>query len=736
MKTIKTMLLLTVATLLVGLAAAQPINDKAKADYLYASYAYAQAIPLYKAVLKHDSTSVEVLHRIASCYRLTGNAAQAAKYYGLLHKKGNLSNNEPLCYAQTLLLLGNIAEANKVMVSYQLAAEAPQPSLTYASATSYGDFIGALKLTVTNLERANTPNSEIGATFFDAGILYSTNTYFNDYLSNNHAWTNKDFYNISLLTPCGDVVNTPELNSKYNNAPAFYCPANRKLYVTQNVTSPRTLAHQPGRQASLRVEVFAFNEAKNRWDKAEPFPFNNPAFSVGHVAVSPSGNTLVFSSNKPGGRGGMDLYIATRHGGSWSDPVNAGPAVNTPGNETFPAFFDNSTLFYSTDGIPLMGGMDIYYTHLDGMQCTVPTPMAYPISSSSDDFGIQFAADNRSALFVSNRPGGVGDDDIYQVDIIHPAIPDKVIAGLIVDKVTKLPLAHARIALYDFSDNLLDSVTSDDGGRFSATVPEPISIQFEGRYPDYFANRSTASLGGEGAYHVLVELLPKINVSVYGLVVDRNTAQKLDSVKVRLVDNSTKRPIFTALTDESGSFLRHIGAFAGEVRLDLGISLERRGYYPKYLDLAYIITRSGQINLTEKMDLGMEPLTAGRRSMDSMLKPIHFDFNRWAIRPDAAAELNKIVALVKADPSLRIDIESYTDCRGSDLYNLELSKKRAQATVGYLVQKGVPSAVLTYKWYGKGKPAVSCLCERGAKASCTSRDHAQNRRTEFYIIKP
>ena len=147
---------------------------------------------------------------------------------------------------------------------------------------------------------------------------------------------------------------------------------------------------------------------------------------MGHPALSPDGNTLYFVSDMPGGYGETDIYFCKRTGDAWSDPVNLGSEVNTPGKELFPFIAADGALYFASDGLPGFGGLDLYVTTKITTGWTRPQNMGLPINSSYDDLSLVMTGEPGMGLFSSNRPGGVGSDDIYgfhKLDIKTPEPP-------------------------------------------------------------------------------------------------------------------------------------------------------------------------------------------------------------------------------------------------------------------------------------------------------------------------
>jgi len=166
----------------------------------------------------------------------------------------------------------------------------------------------------------------------------------------------------------------------------------------------------------------------------------------GHPTVSPDESILIFSSDRPGGLGGKDLWKAVRKGkGEYTRPVNLGPEINTPGDEMFPFLRNDTVLYFSSNGYAGMGGLDIYRSVESHGKWSRPENMKYPINSPADDFAIVFNADEpEEGYFSSNRPGGKGKDDIYSF-LIPPVY--FTLEGDVTDDLTLQPVVGATVSI-------------------------------------------------------------------------------------------------------------------------------------------------------------------------------------------------------------------------------------------------------------------------------------------------
>jgi outer membrane protein OmpA-like peptidoglycan-associated protein len=155
----------------------------------------------------------------------------------------------------------------------------------------------------------------------------------------------------------------------------------------------------------------------------------------------------------------------------------------------------------------------------------------------------------------------------------------------------------------------------------------------------------------------------------------------------------------------------------------------KEGYMSSYDTIStmeIVLTDSNPVQQIKK-EVYLTPIFRGK---EIVLKDVKFDFNKWDIRPDAAAELDRLVILLKQNPELNILMTSHTDCRGTDRDNMLLSQRRAESTMQYLITKGIPETRLQAQGFGESTPAVQCPC-----ATCTEDQHQENRRTSFVILE-
>ena len=266
----------------------------------------------------------------------------------------------------------------------------------------------------------NSIHSDFGPFVINDTLYFTT---FNDKLKGKTNWTlrNKEFYDLyrAPIDKQGNIIGkrepVEEFITQYNDGPVSYCQKTGELFVTQNYND-QSVKTKPFQSEINRLRIMIAKRTNGKWIQITEFPYNNPAYSVGHPTVTESGDTLVFSSDRPGGFGETDLYYSIRTNGKWGIPVNLGPKINSSGKEEF-AFltdhhFNGQFLIFSSKGRFGNGGFDLYYTrfssdynnieHFDGL-----------LNTKYDDFAMTIPHDAEFGYLTSNRPG-TGDDDIYK----------------------------------------------------------------------------------------------------------------------------------------------------------------------------------------------------------------------------------------------------------------------------------------------------------------------------------
>jgi len=280
-------------------------------------------------------------------------------------------------------------------------------------------------------------------------------------------------------TPLGDPINTKSsegasaINKRFNTIYFTRCGAEKK--------------------AKVGCQIFEAKKQGKGWAEPTLIPLADDSFATCHPAISADGNYLVFSSNMPGGQGAMDLWVAKydRRARTFTNPVNLGPEINTPDNEMYPYLRSDDRLYFSSDRLSGMGGLDIYKANLvePGKWNNVEN-MRYPINSEGDDFGIVFDGVNEKGLLTSSRAGGRGKDDIYTFEIAKSNIS---LVTTVIDVDTKQPVAGAVITYKNSAGETKEFTTDASGKATLAQGNFNESYDIVARKDKYFGNNGNIS---------------------------------------------------------------------------------------------------------------------------------------------------------------------------------------------------------------------------------------------------
>ena len=418
-----TLLLALFALALVGQAqhGGDPDAHTRIADHHYQRMAYAPAAEEYRLAAELGATNEHVAKRLADCYMKLGDTEHAESQYAQVVKYLNVQPIDYYNYAQALKGNAKYAEAETWMDKYlsiaQPEGQSPHSNISdFAKKFTYG----MDRFTVRGVS-VNTPFCDMAATWNGTqGVIFSSSRNERTGIQRRAAWNDQPFLDLYTADrqPGGDLINARllagDVNGPLHEGPAVCDASGNALWYTRN-------SAVRGKSGVIQLSILRASRIGNEWRGAEPFILNNPETSTGHPAISADGRTLMFVSDMPGGHGGTDIYVCKDQGGRWGEPVNLGPAVNSMGNEAFPFLGADGTLYFSSTGLPGLGGLDVFAAQRgEEGSYSVAINLGAPVTGPKDDFAFIIDAAGKNGYFTSNRPGGAGDDDIYTFQMHTP----------------------------------------------------------------------------------------------------------------------------------------------------------------------------------------------------------------------------------------------------------------------------------------------------------------------------
>ena len=430
---------------------------------------YSKAAELYKKAYKktkNRAVKAEIIFKQAECYRMSGNVKRAESYYKRAIKAKYPDVTVYLRYADVLRMQGDLDEAVPQYTKYiqlnptDVRGEMGLKSCNFA--LKWKDLPTRYKVEL--MPVVNSRYSDYSASF---GNGEYTEMYFSssrkDGLSDKiddrtgEHFSDVWFTRINKKGAWSRPIVMPEpLNSEGNEGSVFVNKRGTVMYLTQCKVE---------KKKDLGCGIYVSIRKGKLWGATQMLQVKlDSNTTIGHPALSDDETVLIFSSDLAGGYGGKDLWMSVKEKRNrWSDPVNLGPLVNTPGDEMFPFLADEGVIYFASNGHVGMGGLDIYKTSEDENGAYIlPVNLKSPVNSSFDDFGMIVETGGERGYLTSNRTGGKGGDDIYQFEL--PALVLNL-KGIVTDSKTGAIMTGVKVQLIA-NDGTSNEVETDNTGKY------------------------------------------------------------------------------------------------------------------------------------------------------------------------------------------------------------------------------------------------------------------------------
>jgi len=444
-----------------------------KADKAFSLEQYVKAAELYKKAYqktKIRAVKAEIIFKQAECYRMSGNIKRAESYYKRAIKAKYPDVIVYLRYADMLRMQDDLAEAKIQYTKYielnpnDVNGEMGLKSCEFA--VKWKDLPTRYKVELMPL--VNSRNSDYSPAFGNGEYteMYFTSSRAGGLTDKIDERTGEPFSDVYLTKInkkgkwSAPVVVPEPINTEGNEGSVFLNKRGTVMYLTQCKVE---------KKKALGCGIYVAKRKGKLWGTPQLLQIkvdNNT--TIGHPALSEDETILIFSSDLSGGYGGKDLWISVKgKRNTWSDPVNLGPMVNTPGDEMFPFLHTDGTVYFSSNGHVSMGGMDIYKTSQDENGAyKLPVNLKSPVNSLADDFSMIIEKDGERGYLTSNRDGGKGGDDIYQFEL--PPL-QLALKGVVTDSKTGGIMTGVTVQLIG-NDGSANEVETDNTGVYEFTL--------------------------------------------------------------------------------------------------------------------------------------------------------------------------------------------------------------------------------------------------------------------------
>lgn len=462
----------------------------------YDELAYPQAIKLYEELAKDGYKSKELYENLANAYYYKADFAPAKIWYdSLFTVTDDLSANTYNKYVNALKTEGNYEKADALM--QKMGVKYPNDARVKVYNANKEYLSQSTKATNT----AKVKNAGINSAYFDfspafygeKSVVFSSTKSTEKTMVSKHSWTNESYTNLYVVDFENDSVkSTPKgfnakINKFYNESSAVFTKDGKTMYFTRN-NQLKTKAKTDTLNTVL-LKIYKATYDGKKWTNVIELPFNSDNFSCAHPALSPDEKELYFSSNRTGSKGMSDIYkIAILENDTFGEPENLGENINTEGRETFPFITQDNVLVFASDARAGLGGLDMYYLHLDSENKEIKT-FGQPINSSFDDFGLIYNGDAQDGFFTSNRPeNNKGKDDIYRFKGLE--IPKTLKLNAIILEEVNSQTVEANAIILDENKKQITQLISkngkfefpnlEQGKKYFITITHPNFETYEG----------------------------------------------------------------------------------------------------------------------------------------------------------------------------------------------------------------------------------------------------------------
>jgi outer membrane protein OmpA-like peptidoglycan-associated protein len=554
----------------------------------------------------------------------------------------------------------------------------------------------------------------------------------------------------------GSSFNTLEVDEpfpfndpKFDDGTSCYSDRDSTLYFSSTADY--------GQNPNHLVQLYASKHIEGSWSRPIAFKANKVNYNSAHPWVNSKGDVFVFSSDRPGGMGKMDLWYCNLLGQDWSDPVWLGEGVNSVDNEVFPTFFRNN-IYFSSDRTPAQG-YNLYVTTKQSQWRTIEELPA-PFNSDADDIQCVFL-DDETVFLTSAREGGAGGDDVYLLRAKIAIIEDYIASIECLGE----PLRDVELRFVNTLKEVVFEGVSNDTGDMelkNLSFEKRYTVEVDGIADDVLSRSVIYIKNGKG--EIIKTYRPGKNGQFYFELLQGDLVgglKKLENLDESILKVSVTGQVFEEepgdigegeliyVTNDSGELLA-LTYTSKEGRFQFEELRPLRNYQFKItddgktvrmiiddgddqLEIPFVNGRAQYNKLTDENSIQLidehhRPIFISNDEV-FIIRNIYYQFDSVAINSIAQGQLSQMASILMNNPLISIELSSHTDSRGEVNYNLELSKRRALRAKEYLQSIGVLGNRIKALGHGEAMLLNECKDE----VDCPEEKHALNRRTEIKI---
>jgi len=665
-------------TALLTFSACRGMLEVVDPNVAFDSKQYSSAAALYEVEFgkaKDRDEKTRLATRIADCYRLSNKTVKAEKWYETALET---STDSEVAFQFGLMQKSNekYKEAIRTFKSfaYNNPSSRARAQLQIQSCQLAQDWKeDKHSTTIFNLEQINSASSDYSPVFYEKDQLVFTSDRTESSGKDIYGWTGEKYSDLFVTTKKDSrnystpVFFSDTLNTVYNEGTATFTPDFSEMYFTR--------CGNPLEENAFCKIYYSKKKRDGGWTRPEQLElFDEVEVNLAQPFLSPNGSVLYFASDAEGGYGDKDIYSVKKSRDGWGYPVNLGPEINTAGYDGFPFLHVDGKLYFASNGHQGMGGLDVFSATRSGKRWVNAQNLQYPINSAADDFGLIFDP------FVNP-------DDIETVEASGYVSSTRKggkgaddIYRIVVEIPTEEPETPEDTTELVNADPVQIVMLKGLVERKKFEDPEDPSSNFLGMVPM-----------GDAVVEVLgLELGSRVNE--------------------RIISNST------------GAFQLVISPNE-EYKLTVGAA----DYFRKSETFRSPVLSENEDTLIYEVKISLDKIYEEK---EVVVDNIYYDLDSDQIRADAQPTLNEIAQLMRENPSISLEFGAHTDSRGQKRYNQDLSQRRAQSVVDYLIAQNIAGDRMSARGYGESQLVNECA----DGVNCEEDQHQENRRTTFKVI--
>ena len=684
-------------------------KDVKKAESFYESHRYEDAFKKYIVLIDNGLSITEysdVYRKAINCGLKLRKYDKVDDIYFLLSESDQFIFDDAYFYIKFLIFRNDVKKAaliygHKVVIDSE---DKRNEELDLYFTTSF--WKGLMKDSLKYIIKPASFNSNVGdfsPTFHPKGIAFTSarddEGYTNSFGKEGTSYLSQFIFD-SLS---GKVSQIKAVKGKKHDGVACYDSIDKVWYYSKNILSGK-------KKKISSIGIFTYNEIQK---KEVAFNYNEENCFVAHPCLSEDRSLLWFSSNRKGGLGGVDIWYSVLSDQGWGEPINAGNLINSPGDEMFP-YERNKKLYFSSNGHPGFGGLDIYTAVLNNKVALSVSNIGYPMNSFGDDFSLIMDTSSTTGYFSSNRTDFT--DRIYSFQSNRSIIP---LQATLQSISTGEVIHSASIVVTNSNGVILDTIYADENGfQFNGKPNDNYSFQLKSEdYEDKTEHFNTVDKKSVEKVNVIYKMTPSF-ISVNLEVTDNATGEAISEAEVEF-KNIVSGDVLNAKSDQKGNV-----PFKLKRGKEFQVMTLKEGYNPAIIS---INTLKDSVSFNSKIKL-----MKSSEEISIMISDILYESGSVSISENGKKELDTVALFLKENESVMIIISSHTDSRGSHNANMQLSVSRSNSCIQHLISRGLSRKRFIVKNFGELQ--LLNHCKDGV--DCSVDLHSVNRRTEFILLLP